>query len=39
MTIFNVTKSLYNVEKYEQFDSTLADGQPTDSGRIKYFYN
>lgn len=32
MTIFNVTKTLYNLEVYEKFDSELADGQPEDRG-------
>jgi len=32
MTVFNVTKSLYNVDMYERLPSTLADGQPEDRG-------
>ena len=32
MTVFNVTKTLYNVETYEKFDTELADGQPKDTG-------
>ena len=32
MTVFNVTKTLYNVEKYERAASCLAGGTPTDRG-------
>ena len=35
MTVFNVTKTLYNVETYEKFDTVLADGQPQDTGTFQ----
>lgn len=35
MTVFNVTKTLYNVDVYEQTPSTLADGAQEDRGLSK----
>jgi len=35
MTIFNVTKSLYNMELYEKLSTTLAAGKTTDRGMSK----
>ena len=32
MTVFNVTKELYNVDVYTRHPSVLADGQPEDRG-------
>ena len=37
MTVFNVTKTLYNTELNERSDSVLAAGKPEDRGKSHYF--